>query len=63
MNKNNIYKTILHGGKQQTNLAYLCEKCNSKNIRTYEIATRSADEPVTIFGTCLDCKHTFCDKG
>lgn len=37
---------------------YTCKKCRSKRCTYYEMQTRSADEPSTIFVTCLDCgKH------
>lgn len=37
---------------------YQCRKCKSKRCTYYEMQTRSADEPATIFITCLDCgKH------
>jgi DNA-directed RNA polymerase subunit M/transcription elongation factor TFIIS len=37
---------------------YTCKKCRSKRCTYYEMQTRSADEPATIFVTCLDCgKH------
>ena len=37
---------------------FTCKKCKSKRCTYYELQTRSADEPTTIFITCLDCgKH------
>ena len=37
---------------------FTCKKCKSKKCTYYELQTRSADEPSTIFITCLDCgKH------
>jgi len=37
---------------------YTCKKCKSSRCTYYEMQTRSADEPATIFVTCLDCgKH------
>jgi transcription elongation factor S-II len=37
---------------------YTCKKCKSNRCTYYEMQTRSADEPATIFVTCLDCgKH------
>jgi len=37
---------------------YTCKKCKSTRCTYYEMQTRSADEPATIFITCLDCgKH------
>jgi len=34
---------------------FTCKKCKSKRCTYYELQTRSADEPATIFVTCLDC--------
>jgi DNA-directed RNA polymerase subunit M/transcription elongation factor TFIIS len=34
---------------------FTCKKCKSKRSTFYELQTRSADEPATIFITCLDC--------
>jgi len=37
---------------------FTCKKCKSNKCTYYELQTRSADEPATIFVTCLDCgKH------
>ena len=37
---------------------YTCKKCKSTRCTYSEMQTRSADEPATIFVTCLDCgKH------
>jgi DNA-directed RNA polymerase subunit M/transcription elongation factor TFIIS len=37
---------------------FSCKKCKSKRCTYYELQTRSADEPATIFVSCLDCgKH------
>jgi transcription elongation factor S-II len=40
---------------------FTCKKCKSKRCTYYELQTRSADEPMTVFVTCLDCgKHWKC---
>lgn len=37
---------------------FKCRKCKSNRCTYYELQTRSADEPATVFITCLDCgKH------
>lgn len=38
---------------------YTCYKCNSKKCVTSQLQTRSSDEPMTIFVTCLVCYKTF----
>jgi hypothetical protein len=34
---------------------FQCRKCKSKKTRYYQMQTRSADEPMTTFVTCLQC--------
>jgi DNA-directed RNA polymerase subunit M/transcription elongation factor TFIIS len=34
---------------------FTCKRCKSKKCTYYELQTRSADEPATIFITCIDC--------
>ena len=34
-----------------------CGKCGMQKTSSYEMQTRSADEPMTIFATCLCCGH------
>ncbi len=36
---------------------FICRKCKSKRSTYYQLQTRSADEPMTTFITCLDCDH------
>jgi len=53
-------KTILDANKYTSNIQastdmFTCRKCKSKRCTYYELQTRSADEPATIFITCLDC--------
>lgn len=38
---------------------FTCKKCKSKKCTYYELQTRSADEPMTIFVSCLDCGAHF----
>ena len=37
--------------------AFKCRKCGSRRTSYYEVQTRSADEPMTQFITCLDCSN------
>ena len=37
--------------------AFKCRKCGSRSTSYYEVQTRSADEPMTQFITCLNCKN------
>lgn len=34
---------------------FICRKCKSNNCSYYQLQTRSADEPMTTFVTCLNC--------
>jgi DNA-directed RNA polymerase subunit M/transcription elongation factor TFIIS len=34
---------------------FLCRKCKGRKCTYYELQTRSADEPMTIFIQCIDC--------
>ena len=36
---------------------FKCKKCGSRETSYYEVQTRSADEPMTQFITCLNCKN------
>lgn len=38
-----------------TTSMFKCSRCNKRNCSYFELQTRSADEPMTIFITCLDC--------
>jgi len=41
--------------------AFTCKKCSSKNCTYYQLQTRSSDEPMSTFVTCIDCgKHWRC---
>jgi len=53
-------KKIRDQNKYETNLEastddFKCWKCKSKKCTYYQLQTRSADEPMTTFVTCLDC--------
>ena len=36
---------------------FKCNRCGSRSCTYYELQTRSADEPMTQFITCLTCKN------
>ena len=49
---------ILEGNKSRATDQFKCKKCGKRESTYYEMQTRSADEPMTIFITCLNCgKH------
>jgi len=40
-----------------------CDACKSWNTRFVTVQTRSADEPMTVFATCMDCSNHWTDNG
>ena len=46
-----LYEVDTGGATDQ----FKCTKCNKRLCSYYELQTRSADEPMTIFITCLNC--------
>ena len=38
---------------------YTCKKCKGQRCTTWDLQTRSADEPSTTFVRCLDCGQTW----
>ena len=51
-------KRQLEGNKSMATDQFLCTRCHKRECTYYEMQTRSADEPMTIFITCLNCgKH------
>jgi hypothetical protein len=51
-------KRILEGNLAMATDRFRCSQCKKKLCSYYELQTRSADEPMTIFISCLNCgKH------
>jgi len=46
---------ILEGNKSRATDQFKCRRCQKRECSYYELQTRSADEPMTIFITCLNC--------
>ena len=46
-----LYEVDKSGATDQ----FLCRKCKKRECTFYEMQTRSADEPMTIFVNCLSC--------
>ena len=42
---------------EATTDSYTCRKCKSDRCWHYQLQTRSADEPMTTYVTCLECGH------
>lgn len=47
------YETIMEASTD----TFTCRKCKSKKCNYYQMQTRSADEPMTTFVSCLECGH------
>lgn len=47
--------TMLEGSNEEGSGMYTCKRCNKNRTRYWEMQTRSADEPMTIFIRCLNC--------
>ena len=51
-------KKQLEGNRNMATDQFLCTRCWKRECTYYEMQTRSADEPMTIFITCVNCgKH------
>jgi transcription elongation factor S-II len=51
-------KKQLEGNRDMATDQFLCTRCWKRQCTYYEMQTRSADEPMTIFITCINCgKH------
>ena len=53
-------KILRDKNKCETNIesatdAFVCRKCKGNKTNYYQMQTRSADEPMTTFVTCLNC--------
>lgn len=52
------HKAIVMVEEQQSeNTLLKCGKCKKHTVTYYEMQTRSADEPMTVFCTCWSCGH------
>lgn len=47
--------TMLDGNPEEGSDMFKCKKCGKARTRYWEMQTRSADEPMTIFIRCLNC--------
>ena len=46
---------ILEGNKSRATDRFKCKRCKKRECTYYELQTRSADEPMTCFISCLNC--------
>ena len=57
VDKNNLRDKILY--TVNTTDEFKCGRCGEKKHTYYITQTRSADEPATVFYTCINCLKTF----
>jgi len=53
----NLFNTLGAGNTHSETDMFQCGKCKKKRTTYYQMQTRSADEPMTTFVTCLACNH------
>ena len=46
----------MKAAKEHFEGVFKCGRCKSKKTTYYQMQTRSADEPMTTFVTCLECE-------
>lgn len=46
---------LLEGNSDEGSSLFTCNRCQKSRTRYFEMQTRSADEPMTIFIRCLNC--------
>ena len=57
--QNKTDKIVMDKTPQFTSTQFTCAKCKNNKCTTYSLQTRSADEPMTIFVTCIKCDNTW----
>lgn len=53
----NIFNAKGAGPQQAETDQFKCGKCHKRKCRYYQMQTRSADEPMTTFVTCVNCNN------
>ncbi len=57
--QNKTDKIVMDKTATFTTTQFTCSKCKNNECSTYSMQTRSADEPMTIFVTCIKCDNTW----
>ncbi|KAI9028520.1 transcription factor S-II, central domain-containing protein [Hyaloraphidium curvatum] len=60
--KQNLLDAQIHADNSAETDMFKCGKCKQRRTKYYQMQTRSADEPMTTFVTCLNCgnRWKFC---
>lgn len=53
--KENLFKAKSAVEKRAITDSFICGKCKQRKVTYYQMQTRSADEPLTTFCTCVNC--------
>ncbi|KAH8813765.1 transcription elongation factor [Flagelloscypha sp. PMI_526] len=53
--KTNLFKTLAAGEQEAETEGFQCGRCKQRKCRYRQAQTRSADEPMTTFVTCVNC--------
>ncbi|KAN0060066.1 transcription elongation factor TFIIS [Thecaphora frezii] len=53
----NLFKAKGAAAQEAETDAFQCGRCKQRKTRYYQMQTRSADEPMTTFVTCVNCNH------
>jgi transcription elongation factor S-II len=57
--KENMDKAMVAQAERSISTSLQCGKCGQRKVTYTEAQTRSADEPMTLFCTCLNCGKTW----
>lgn len=55
LNESNLFKSLGAGAQEAETDAFKCGRCHLRKTRYRQAQTRSADEPMTTFVTCVNC--------
>ena len=61
--KNNEFNDFLKNPIDVAEGVVVCKKCGSNKTWSVQKQTRSGDEPMTTFSTCVECRHSFVFNG
>ncbi|KAF8308717.1 transcription factor S-II-domain-containing protein [Cantharellus anzutake] len=53
--EDNLFKSLGAGEQEAETDAFQCGRCKERKTRYRQAQTRSADEPMTTFVTCVNC--------
>ena len=54
-----LRKEYMNNEKKNQDGFFKCGRCKSMKTTYYQMQTRSADEPMTVFVSCLNCERNW----